>query len=243
MLYKEWHGKSALTFPKDLHTRLFGKQRCLQATQIGPQSSPWFSPVPTHLSKIKSRESGCQMAAVEGESATALKQRLPRGAGRRGAGDADGAAVSQCSSPSPKRETHAQPRRGGPLSRTSEELEAAPSCRQPTRGTPLGRRSLPPARRIAYPRLPCLPTVGYFLRTLFLRIATNTKPRLCREATAPSPALTPAWGLLMTQEGKASALNVGDPSSIPGSRRSPGEGNGNSLQYSFLENPMDRGAW
>ena len=32
-------------------------------------------------------------------------------------------------------------------------------------------------------------------------------------------------------------------SSIPGSRRSPGEGNGNSLQYSGLENPLDRGAW
>ena len=38
------------------------------------------------------------------------------------------------------------------------------------------------------------------------------------------------------------ALNVGDPGSIPGSRRSPGEGNGNPLQYSSLEYPMDRGA-
>ena len=43
--------------------------------------------------------------------------------------------------------------------------------------------------------------------------------------------------------GKESACNVGDPGSIPGSGRSPGEGNGNPLQYSFLENPMDRGAW
>ena len=34
-----------------------------------------------------------------------------------------------------------------------------------------------------------------------------------------------------------------DPGSIPGSRRSPGEGNGNPLQYSCLENLMDRGAW
>ena len=42
---------------------------------------------------------------------------------------------------------------------------------------------------------------------------------------------------------KASASNVGDPGSIPGSGRSPGEGNGNPLQYSCLENPMDRGAW
>ena len=40
-----------------------------------------------------------------------------------------------------------------------------------------------------------------------------------------------------------SALNAGDLGSIPGSGRSPGEGNGKSLQYSCLENPMDRGAW
>ena len=44
-------------------------------------------------------------------------------------------------------------------------------------------------------------------------------------------------------EGKASAYNAGDPGSIPGSGRSPGEGNGNPLQYSCLENPMDREAW
>ena len=37
--------------------------------------------------------------------------------------------------------------------------------------------------------------------------------------------------------------STGDLDSIPGSGRSPGEGNGNSLQYSCLENPMDRGAW
>ena len=40
-------------------------------------------------------------------------------------------------------------------------------------------------------------------------------------------------------DGKASAYNVGDPGSIPGSGRSPGEGNGYPLQYSCLENPMD----
>ena len=44
-------------------------------------------------------------------------------------------------------------------------------------------------------------------------------------------------------DGKASACNAGDPGSIPGLRRSPGEGNGNPLQYSCLENPMDGGAW
>ena len=44
-------------------------------------------------------------------------------------------------------------------------------------------------------------------------------------------------------DGKVSAYNAGDPGSIPGSGRSPGEGNGNPLQYSYLENPMDGGAW
>ena len=44
-------------------------------------------------------------------------------------------------------------------------------------------------------------------------------------------------------EGKVSACNAGDPGSIPGSGRSPGEGNGNPLQHCCLENPMDGGAW
>ena len=44
-------------------------------------------------------------------------------------------------------------------------------------------------------------------------------------------------------DGQMSVYNVGDPGSIPGSGRSPGEGNGNPLQYYCLENPMDRGAW
>ena len=44
-------------------------------------------------------------------------------------------------------------------------------------------------------------------------------------------------------DGKASACNAGDLGLIPGSGRYPGEGNGNPLQYSCLENSMDRGAW
>ena len=43
--------------------------------------------------------------------------------------------------------------------------------------------------------------------------------------------------------GKESACNAGDPGLIPGLGRSPGEGNGNPLQYSCLGNLMDRGAW
>ena len=42
---------------------------------------------------------------------------------------------------------------------------------------------------------------------------------------------------------KESACNAGDPGLVPGSGGSPGEGNGYPLQYSCLENPMDRGAW
>ena len=50
----------------------------------------------------------------------------------------------------------------------------------------------------------------------------------------------PTW---YSSVGKETACNAGDPVSIPGSGRSPGEGKGNPLQYSCLENPMDRGVW
>ena len=51
------------------------------------------------------------------------------------------------------------------------------------------------------------------------------------------------WGFPGGSEVKVSACNAGDVGSIPGWGRSPGEGNGNPLQYSCLENPMDGGAW
>ena len=58
------------------------------------------------------------------------------------------------------------------------------------------------------------------------------------------------WGLWLlsgnfpgSSDGKASAYNAGDPGSIPGLGRSLGEGNGNPLQYSCLENPLEGGAW
>ena len=50
-------------------------------------------------------------------------------------------------------------------------------------------------------------------------------------------------GFSGSSDGKASAYNVGDSGLIPGSGRSPGEGNDHPLQYSCLKNPMDRGAW
>ena len=50
-------------------------------------------------------------------------------------------------------------------------------------------------------------------------------------------------GFPASSAGKEAACSAGDPGSIPGWGRSPGEGNGNPLQYSCLENPMDRGTW
>ena len=61
---------------------------------------------------------------------------------------------------------------------------------------------------------------------------------LCFSPTYPVLFLFPG-----SSDGKESACNVEDLYSFPGSGRSPGEGNGNPLQYSCLENPMDRGAW
>ena len=52
-----------------------------------------------------------------------------------------------------------------------------------------------------------------------------------------------AKGFSGGSDGKASAYSAGDPGSVPGSGISPGDGNGNPLQYSCLEKPMDRGAW
>ena len=56
-------------------------------------------------------------------------------------------------------------------------------------------------------------------------------------------SLPGGWGFPGGSDGKASARNEGDRGSIPGLGRSPGEGNGNPLQYSCLENPRDGGAW
>ena len=60
-------------------------------------------------------------------------------------------------------------------------------------------------------------------------------PELC---TSSAPQ-----GVLLVKNPSANAGDVRDAVSIPGSGRSPGGGHGNPLQYSCLENPMDRGAW
>ena len=54
--------------------------------------------------------------------------------------------------------------------------------------------------------------------------------------------LTKHWGFSGGSDAKESACDIGDQSLTPGSGRCPGEGNGNPLQYSCLENPMDREA-
>ena len=64
-----------------------------------------------------------------------------------------------------------------------------------------------------------------------------------REALEGRDIFTSCLGFPGGLDGKESACNAGDPGLIPGSERSPGEENGNSLQCSCLENPMDRGDW
>ena len=61
--------------------------------------------------------------------------------------------------------------------------------------------------------------------------------------TVLGPQLCTRMGFPGSSDGKASAYNAGDLGSIPGLGRSPGEGNGNPLWYSCLENPMDQRSW
>ena len=71
---------------------------------------------------------------------------------------------------------------------------------------------------------------------------TICKPCL-RSYTYEGIYMPPSLGFPSGSDGRAPACNAVQPGLIPGLGRSPGEGNGNSLQYSFLENSMDRGAW
>ena len=61
--------------------------------------------------------------------------------------------------------------------------------------------------------------------------------------TSPSLIQSARSGFPSGSDGKESACSAGDPGSIPGSGSSPGEGNSNLLQYSHLENPMEREVW
>ena len=71
----------------------------------------------------------------------------------------------------------------------------------------------------------------------------DNKPDLTDEVVDTLNLFMVPRGFPHSSVGKESACNAGDLGSIPESARSPGEGNGNPLQYSCLENPMDRGAW
>ena len=70
--------------------------------------------------------------------------------------------------------------------------------------------------------------------------ATTRNKKITKWKSSPVNA---RMGFPCGSDGKASAYNVGDLGSVPGSGRSPGEGNDNPLQYACLKNPMDRGAW
>ena len=83
---------------------------------------------------------------------------------------------------------------------------------------------------------------------LHLHLSSNTHKDYTISCVKKSslPLMRPLLTLLgfpYSSVSKESACNAGDPGLIPGLGRSPGEGNGNPLQCSCLENPMDRGAW
>ena len=71
----------------------------------------------------------------------------------------------------------------------------------------------------------------------------SLKSPLCLEQLNHIKDCQSSNGLPRWLRSKESACNAGDPGSIPGLGRSPGGGHGNPLQYSCLENLMDRGAW
>ena len=71
----------------------------------------------------------------------------------------------------------------------------------------------------------------------------KTKLKMFRSDLKYLKRSTQMYGFPHSSVSKESACNAGDPGSIPGSGRSPGVGNGNPLQYSCLDNPLDRGAW
>ena len=86
------------------------------------------------------------------------------------------------------------------------------------------------------------------------RLCTETLGRVCARwkvlcdclrhaGGAPGSSFVLSFDFPGGSGGKESAGDAEVPGSIPGSGRSPGEGNGNPLQYSCLGNPMDRGAW
>ena len=79
--------------------------------------------------------------------------------------------------------------------------------------------------------------------TRHLKIRSNSVFVLNNDRPDPSPVYGTTKAETRSSVGKASAYDAGDPGSIPGLGRSPGEGNDNPLWYSCLDNAMDRGVW
>ena len=79
--------------------------------------------------------------------------------------------------------------------------------------------------------------------TTILRSSFHTAVQGPHRVSDFSAELTSPKASFGSSDGNENACNAGDLSSIPGSGRSPGEGQGNPVQYSCLENSMDRGAW
>ena len=86
-------------------------------------------------------------------------------------------------------------------------------------------------------------TEDVHLRGHRLKIRSSSVFILNNGLPDPSPVYGTTKAETRSSASKESAYNAGDPGSIPGLGRSLGEGNGNSLQYSCLENAMDGGAW
>ena len=80
---------------------------------------------------------------------------------------------------------------------------------------------------------------GYRLHQVDRTMEIDKKIITVNHTQAPCTLFNCHWGFPGVSEVKASASNAGDPGSIPGLGRSPGEGNGNPFQYSCLENRMD----
>ena len=74
-------------------------------------------------------------------------------------------------------------------------------------------------------------------------VVLNRKPKHTLNLTKIAKYKQVRLGFPGGSDGKESACNPGDLCSVPGSGRSPGEGKSNTFQHSYLENPMDRGAW
>ena len=109
-------------------------------------------------------------------------------------------------------------------------------CLQKFRVGGEGGETLPESKKLKFPLLSCSwPQVH-------LDISTDPHPQ-GKECYKSPFLLLFSRNFPVGSDCKASAYNEGDPGLIPGSGRCPGEGNGNPLQYSCLENTMDRGAW